>query len=114
MVERWLLEMNNKFTEAFIDYYAIMPNHLHFILFIEAQGGHAGPPLPDMVAWFKTMTTNEYIRGVKASRFPPFNKRLWQRGYYEHIIRNVDDLFNCRKYIQENPLKWREDELYTE
>lgn len=34
--------------------------------------------------WFKTMTTNTYIRGVKQSNWEPFNRRLWQRNYWEH------------------------------
>ena len=39
-------------------------------------------------------------------------KRLWQRNYYEHVIRCETELYEVRKYIEENPLKWREDELY--
>jgi hypothetical protein len=58
------------------------------------QGAHtgapqqAGAPLPEIVQWFKTMTTNEYIRGVKQSGWLAFRGRLWQRNYYEHIIRS--------------------------
>ena len=72
------------------------------------------PSLPMVMDWFKTMSTNEYIRGVKAGDYPRFEKRLWQRNYYEHVIRCETELYEVRKYIEENPLKWREDELYTE
>jgi REP element-mobilizing transposase RayT len=41
-----------------------------------------------MVQWFKTMTTNEYIKMVKNWISKPFHKKLWQRNYYEHIVRN--------------------------
>ena len=58
------------------------------------------------------MTTNEYIAGVKDGGFMPFKGRLWQRNYYEHIIRNYDDYINIADYIQNNPLKWEEDKLY--
>ncbi|WP_198265751.1 transposase [sulfur-oxidizing endosymbiont of Gigantopelta aegis] len=44
-----------------------------------------------LVQWFKTMTSNEYIRGVKQQGWPRFNKRLWQRNYWDHIIRNEED-----------------------
>jgi REP element-mobilizing transposase RayT len=61
------------------------------------------------VQWFKTMTTNEYIRGVKQNHFPEFSGKLWQRNYYEHIIRNDDDLNRTHEYIINNPLKWEAD-----
>jgi REP element-mobilizing transposase RayT len=69
----------------------------------------AGAPLPEIVQWFKTMTTNEYIRGVKQSGWTAFRGRLWQRNYYEHIIRNEESLNRLRRYIAENPLRWQLD-----
>ncbi len=72
-------------------------------------GAHTGAPLPEIVQWFKTMTTNEYIRGVKQSGWPPFYGRLWQRNYYEHIIRNDESLNRIREYIINNPLQWALD-----
>ena len=73
------------------------------------QGTHAGVPLPKIVQWFKTMTTNEYIRGVKEMRWAPFSKRLWQRNYYEHIIRDEESLNHIREYILTNPIRWHLD-----
>ena len=55
------------------------------------------------------MTTNEYIRGVKQFGWPRFNRQLWQRNYYEHIVRNDDELNRIREYIMNNPLKWELD-----
>jgi hypothetical protein len=49
---------------------------------------HAGVSLSTIIQWFKIMTTNEYIRGVKQSGWPPFRKRVWQRGYWERIVRD--------------------------
>ncbi len=63
-------------------------------------------PLQQIIKWFKTQTTNEYIKGVKFGLYAPFNKHLWQRGYYEHIIRNQQDLDEIRHYIESNPSKW--------
>jgi len=73
------------------------------------RGAHVGASLPEIVQWFKTMTTNEYIRGVKQSGWTPFRGRLWQRSYYEHIIRNEESLNRIRRYIAENPLRWHVD-----
>jgi putative transposase len=74
------------------------------------RGAHAGAPLPEIVQWFKTMTTNEYIRGVGAMGWPPFPGKLWQRNYYEHVIRDEAALDRIRRYIEENPLRWALDQ----
>lgn len=63
----------------------------------------------DIIGAFKSMTTNEYIRGVRQFRWTPFPGRLWQRNYYEHIIRNEDELNRIRGYIVDNPLRWHLD-----
>lgn len=55
------------------------------------------------------MTTSEYIRGVKKFGWPAFRGRLWQRNYYEHVIRDEDSLNRIRQYITENPLRWHLD-----
>ena len=75
-------------------------------------GEHIGSPLHAMIQWFKTMTTNEYIRGVKNVGWPRFNKKLWQRNYYEHIIRDKKSYHQISEYIKTNPLKWHDDKYY--
>ncbi|MDJ1505578.1 transposase [Xanthocytophaga agilis] len=52
------------------------------------------------------MTTNEYIRGVKEGNWPSFPGKLWQRNYYEHIIRNARSHQQIAEYITTNPLQW--------
>ncbi len=102
----------------------VMPNHIHGIIVIvgadlrvrpdrtdtDNEGAHIGAPLPKIVQWFKTMTTNEYIIGVKQHGWPPFHSKLWQRNYYERIIRNDTELDRVRQYIHDNPLNWDTDE----
>jgi REP element-mobilizing transposase RayT len=79
-----------------------MPNHIHGIVLIHEQA--AG--IPPMVQWFKIMTTNAYIRGVKADRWQPFDKRLWQRSYHDRIIRDEKALATIWDYIENNPQRW--------
>ena len=74
-----------------------------------APTGDANPTLGDIVRWFKTMTTNAYIRGVREDNWTPFDKRLWQHNYYEHVIRNENSLNETRRYIGTNPLRWHLD-----
>jgi REP element-mobilizing transposase RayT len=59
-----------------------------------------------VIQWFKTMTTNEYIRHVHDHGWPPFEQRLWQRNYWEHIIRDNNALNAIRDYINANPARW--------
>jgi len=66
-------------------------------------------PLSQMIQWFKTMTTNEYIRGVKQLGWKPFNGKVWQRDYYEHIIRNQSAADRIAHYIETNPARWNGD-----
>ncbi|MBQ7573003.1 MAG: transposase [Clostridia bacterium] len=108
IITKWLSELENKFKTE-IDYYVIMPDHIHFILIINPTERHTGRSLPDMMQWFKTMTTNEYIKLVKNNILKPFDKKLWQKSYYEHIIRNDQDYIQTVEYIINNPLKYSLD-----
>lgn len=122
-------------TEEFV----VMPNHIHGIIVIAGpphkqikpvgaaprvcpDGGrpqgvaptadHLGPglSLPEVVERFKTMTTKRYADGVRKSGWRAFSGKLWQRNYYDHIIRNEDDLHRIREYITNNPTRWPSDE----
>ena len=55
------------------------------------------------------MITYEYIQNVKSHNWEAFNKRLFQRNYYEHIIRNNESLTRIRHYIFTNPDRWEKD-----
>jgi putative transposase len=74
-------------------------------------GEHTGSPLWQVIQWFKTMTTNEYIRNVKANNWPRFNGKLWQRNYWEHIIRNEKSYLTIAAYIINNPKNWDNDSI---
>ena len=66
--------------------------------------------LPDVVHRFKSLTTHTYINGVNHNNWPPFPGKLWQRNYYERIIRNDNELHNIRQYIRDNPAQWETDD----
>lgn len=113
-----------------IDEFIVMPDHIHGIVILVESGpsarpqsgprtclGEQGPEepagevaqilsLPDVMQRFKSLTTKRYIDGVKQHGWPPFPGKLWQRSYYEHIVRNEKDLNRIREYILQNPLKW--------
>jgi putative transposase len=110
MVNSWWLKITDKFPEIFLDSFVIMPDHIHGIIFINHNNVVGADPcvspnVGKIVQWFKTMTTNVYIRNVKQNGWQPFNKKLWQRNYYEHIIRSEKSLDAIREYIINNPKK---------
>ncbi len=59
------------------------------------------------------MTTHEYINGVKQQGWTPFPGKLWQRNYWEHIVRNENELNRIQQYIINNPAQWESDRLYV-
>ena len=116
MIKNVWLELKNKYPNIDLDEFVIMPNHIHGIVIIEGEhigsplrSRDIGPALGQTIQWFKTMTTNYYIQGINAKNWPRFNQKLWQRNYYEHIIRNQKSLEEIRKYIRLNPHIWDRD-----
>ena len=78
------------------------------------EGTQALPyTVPDIIGWFKTMTTNAYIHGVNEQGWEPFNGKLWQRSFHDHIIRGERELNVLREYIVSNPALWAADQYYA-
>ena len=86
----------------------VMPNHIHFILF---NNTHEKENVVTFIQTFKRWTTNEYIKGVHEKGWQPFNKKLWQRNFYDHVIRNQRSYEYIINYIKENPERWEHDKL---
>ncbi len=74
-----------------------------------ANATDSAPTLGTVVGAFKSITTQAYVDGVRKSGWPPFVGRLWQRNYYEHIIRTEKSLDRIRVYVVSNPQRWDED-----
>ena len=95
-----------------VDAFVVMPNHIHGIILLtpdktgQPQGVAPTMSLMDVVHRFKSLTTARYRQGVVQRRWQPFPGRLWQRNYYEHIIRHEEALNRAREYIVLNPLRW--------
>jgi putative transposase len=133
-VMRWWEDIPRHFPGVDTDAFVVMPNHVHGIIVItDADNVGAGSPRPDapippqntpgtdavagadaaprqrpslgnVVAYFKYQTT----KTINAMRQTP-SARIWQRNYYEHIIRDEASLNRIREYIANNPLRWAAD-----
>ena len=89
--------LEKRFLGLKIDYYILMPDHIHLIFVLE----NSDVKLPKIIQAFKSITT------LKAKQALPLqiNKRLWQPNYYEHVIRNEKALYKIREYIKYNAEK---------
>ena len=132
MIERVWQELPSYSSRIGLDIFQVMPNHFHGILIIKAdlerapiasvgekhkgfpqQQPATGAPLSllDLIARFKSLTTTQYIRGVKENNWTRFDKKLWGTRFHDHVIRTESALQSIRSYIQNNPRKWDLDRL---
>lgn len=111
MIEKYYLSLEEKFPVIKCLDYVVMPNHIHFIIQIDNNGEKLFS-LFDVIQYFKSVTTREYIKQVKLNDWQSFHRKLWQRSYYEHIIRDEKDYFQIAEYIKNNPITWALDKLY--
>ena len=113
-------EIPNHFPNVYLHEYVIMPNHIHVIVEIvvgarsarpniDTETGQANPAptkmptLGNIIGYFKYQTTKQIN----------LSNKIWQRNYYEHIIRNEQSFQRIVEYIIDNPTKWNEDKFYN-
>ncbi|MDE2638380.1 MAG: transposase, partial [Chloroflexota bacterium] len=102
-----------------LDRYIVMPNHIHGIILLTGESestvtpargqGMASGSLGAILAQYKSIVTK---RGQTLAPAAP--RQIWQRNYYDHIIRSQKSLDQIRQYIVENPLRWQDDEFYID
>ena len=105
MIQTVWQTLQQLYTSIRIDEFIVMPDHIHGIIIINKPmvGGKTTAPcssisLQNIIKNFKSYTTFKYIKHVQQYAWEPFEKKLWQRSYYEHIIRNEDRLKTIRQY----------------
>ncbi len=123
LIEKTFIETIDQYECVYCPAYTVMPNHFHCIVVIQndteikREDIESSPTtsvsLPKIIQAFKRYSTLEYIKMVKQNILPTFDKQIWQRGYYEHIIRNEQEYLKIYEYIKNNPLKWEFDRYYN-
>lgn len=142
MIEKYWLELENDFNNIMLHDFVVMPNHFHWIIEIKNNeklknendlknrvnnnivrvntrftptGGkfnYNKKSISSIIQAFKSKTTHQYIQNVYANNWNTFNKKLWQKDFYENIIRNNESYWKITEYINTNILKWEEDKFY--
>ena len=106
----------NRFPNVTLDEFVVMPNHVHGIIILEGDASSDGaasgaegaassaPTLGAIVRAFKSVSAMEANKALVRSGRP-----FWQRNYYEHVIRDDDELNAIRQYVRDNPANWDGD-----
>ncbi len=111
-----------RYQNVALDNFIVMPNHVHGIIVLK-DSPEINYTESDKLALRKSKIhpLSEIVRGLKTFSARRINQMryltgvsVWQRGYYEHIIRNEESLGAIRQYIINNPLLWGKDELYPD
>lgn len=109
IVEKCILDIEQKYYENVeLDFYCIMPNHIHLII------GFHGPVKRQGAIGSRSYKLSQLITAIKAPTSRDIGRPVWQPNYYEHIIRSEDNLNSIRNYILNNPsvnyedIEWKE------
>jgi REP element-mobilizing transposase RayT len=111
VLEVWGM-LPNRFQQASFGSFVVMPNHVHGIISVRLREirpeEREGMLLPKIIGFLK-MNSSKRINMLRTTP----GQLVWQRGYYEHIIRDEKERKAVEQYIRSNPSRWVEDEEYT-
>lgn len=102
-VQQCILDIPKHYTAITVDHFVIMPNHIHLLLQIHTDDNGQAAIAP---------TISRAIRLMKGAVSKEAGFSVWQKGFYDHVIRNHKDYQEIWNYIEGNPGKWSEDTLY--
>lgn len=108
MLEQEWQNLPQTFPTISLDEFVVMPDHVHAVIQIlrdnsSKTGIYKRPTLGQIVGAYKSITTNSYIAGIRNQDWPAFEKAIWQRNFYDTIIKSEAQLENIRHYIRNNP-----------
>ena len=98
-----IAQVPEKYPSVSVDNYVIMPDHIHLLFRFDRviRTGNPSPTLGNVIGWYKYQVTKR-----ANAKFNSYGERLFQRSYYDHVIRNQQDYNEVWEYIENNPRKW--------
>ena len=121
IVDHWIQKMNRHYDDISVDCYVIMPDHVHLLLSLTENSGLSGRPvgggLPDAPIRGPLIpesspgsrcnaAISRFVGTLKRFTNREIGEKIWQRSFYDHVIRNQQDYTQIWKYIEDNPRKW--------
>ncbi|MCI7474270.1 MAG: hypothetical protein MSB10_11455 [Clostridiales bacterium] len=102
IAEQAVRQISAHYPGVTVDTYVVMPNHVHMILVLPNGGGRA----------LRAPTVSRIVRAWKETITKMLGEAIWQKSFYDHIIRDENDYLRIWNYIDTNPAKWAEDTYY--
>ena len=99
IVETAICQIPDYYRNVHLEQYVVMPNHIHVLLLIDGDGEKS---ISTIIGSMKRWATKQIGRSV------------WQKGFYDHVIRDEQDFLTKWNYIYTNPYRWLEDDFYFE
>ena len=114
VVENEIDILSNTYPGIYVDKFVIMPNHIHVVLVISGRAEWLlASAASESGRTQCAPTVSRIIKQFKGAITKRIGHSIWQRSYYDHIIRNEADYLRAWQYIDENPAKWEEDEYFV-
>ena len=121
---KYINQLNDFYDNISVEGYVIMPNHIHILLNVKEEGP-SGRPVPTRiedagagpsrtpVPTLQNSTISQFVSTFKRFCNQEYGQNIWQRGSYDHIIRDQEDFDKHLQYIYQNPFGWLKDEYYS-
>ncbi len=107
IADKYIHQLNDFYQDISVESYVIMPNHIHILL--QIKEGPSRTPVPTI----QNSVVSRFISTFKRFCNREYGTNIWQRGSYDHIIRDQADFDQHLQYIYENPFGWQKDEYYS-
>lgn len=104
IVRRHIIAIHQHYPAVLVDHYVIMPNHIHLLLVINADASGRSMIAP---------TISTVVKMLKDAVSKSVGHAIWQKSFFDHVIRNEKDYQRVWTYIENNPIKWTEDCFYA-
>ena len=117
IADKYVKQLNDFYDHLSVEEYVIMPNHIHFLLLVKknkntSDNGQSRTPVPTNIERANS-ACSQFVSTFKRFCNKEYGENIWQRSYYDHVIRDRQDYEEHVRYIMENPARWYYDELYT-
>jgi len=107
VADKYIKQLNEFYENLTVEQYVIMPNHIHLLIFVHNDGSpRTSTPTK------QTSAVSHFVSTFKRFCNKECGGNVWQRGFYDHVIRGQEDYEKIVRYICQNPMKWHSDELY--
>ena len=102
IVDRYIRQLDQFYRHISVEKYIIMPDHVHLLLVIHGQARRPAPTKEND----RNTEVSKFVGTLKRFSNKEYGKNIWQRSYYDHVIRNQHDFDEIWEYIDNNPRKW--------